>query len=102
MIAASPEDLLGFPGNTSRTRPVSGLLGVTLGTHAETYLSWTGEAGRRTGAHHLLLWNAIVEMKAAGCRALDLGGYTTSGKYGAYKRGMKGREYRLSGEWLTF
>ena len=41
-------------------------------------------------------------MKAAGCRALDLGGYTTSEKYGAYKRGMKGGEYRLCGEWLAF
>jgi hypothetical protein len=49
----------------------------------------------------LLIWNAIVEMKAAGFRALDLGGFTTSDKYGAYKRGMRGREYRLCGEWLA-
>jgi hypothetical protein len=32
---------------------------------------------------------------------LDLGGYTTNEKYGAYKRGMKGSEYRLAGEWLA-
>ena len=32
---------------------------------------------------------------------LDLGGYTTHDKYGAYKRAMKGNEYRLAGEWLA-
>jgi len=80
---------------------ISGLMGVCLGAHAENYLGWTNDEGRRTGAHSLLIWNAIVEMKAAGSRVLDLGGFTTDGKYGAYKRGLRGREYRLSGEWLV-
>jgi hypothetical protein len=100
MIAASPDTfwlLQAFEGD----EPVSGLLGANLGIRAENFLGWTNDAGRRTGAHNLLLWNAVVEMKAAGSRALDLGGFTTSGKYGAYKRGMKGREYRLTGEWVT-
>jgi lipid II:glycine glycyltransferase (peptidoglycan interpeptide bridge formation enzyme) len=100
MIAASPDIfwvLQAFEGN----EPVSGLLGANLGIRAENFLGWTNDAGRRTGAHNLLLWNAVVEMKAAGSRALDLGGFTTSGKYGGYKRGMKGREYRLTGEWVT-
>ena len=64
-------------------------------------LDGRSRAGARN-AHHLLFWHVIAEMKAAGCRALDLGGYTTNEKYGAYKRGMKGREYRLAGEWLAF
>jgi hypothetical protein len=99
MVAASPEIfwvLQAIHGN----EPVSGLMGVCLSSRAENYLGWTNDEGRRTGAHNLLLWNAVVEMKAAGCHSLDLGGFTTSGKYGAYKRGMKGREYRLCGEWL--
>jgi lipid II:glycine glycyltransferase (peptidoglycan interpeptide bridge formation enzyme) len=101
MIAASPQDfwvLQAFIDN----EPVCGILVARFGNHAETFLSWTGEAGRRSNAHHLLLWRVITEMKAAGCRALDLGGYTTSEKYGAYKRGLKGKEYRLCGEWLAF
>ncbi|HEY6125480.1 MAG TPA: GNAT family N-acetyltransferase [Steroidobacteraceae bacterium] len=101
MIASSPQDFSVYQAYIDN-QPVSAILLARFGTHAETYLSWTGEAGRRSNAHHLLLWQLIVESKANGCRAIDLGGYTTSGKYGAYKRGMKGREYRLTGEWIAF
>jgi len=83
------------------SQPCSAILVSRHGAHAETFLSWTGEAGRQTHAHHFLLWQVIEHMKARGCSALDLGGYTTSDKYGAYKRAMKGREYRLAGEWLA-
>ena len=40
-------------------------------------------------------------MKAVGCRALDLGGYATAEGYGRFKRGMRGSEYRLAGEWVA-
>lgn len=82
--------------------PCAGILLVRFGAHAETYLCPTSDAGRKANAHNLLYWSAIAEMKAAGCRALDVGGYTTTEKYGAFKRGMKGGEYRLTGEWLAF
>jgi hypothetical protein len=98
MVAASPEAFWLLQARLGG-EPVSGLMGVWLGAHAENYLGWTNDEGRRTGAHSLLIWNAIVEMKSAGSRVLDLGGFTTDGKYGAYKRGLRGREYRLSGEW---
>lgn len=100
MIAASPEGFTVFQALIDN-EPVCGILVARFGDHAETFLSWTSDAGRRSNAHHRLLWQVITEMKAAGCGALDLGGYTTSEKYGAYKRGMKGKEYRLSGEWLA-
>ncbi len=101
MIAASPEDFRVFQALIG-AEPVCGMLVVRFGNHAEDFLTWTSDAGRRANAHHLLLWQVLVEMKASGCRALDLGGYTTSGKYGAFKRAMKGDEYRLAGEWLVF
>jgi hypothetical protein len=101
MIAASPDKFCVVQGLLA-DELVSGVIWTTHGMHAETFLSWTCDAGRRAGAHNLLIWHAILEMKAAGCRALDLGGYTTREKYGAYKREMKGREYRLCGEWLAF
>lgn len=100
MIASSPRDFRVFQALVDG-EPVCGILVARFCHHAETFLSWTSDSGRRSNAHHRLLWQVITEMKSAGCRALDLGGYTTSEKYGAYKRGMKGREYRLSGEWLA-
>lgn len=101
MIAANPADFRVFQAHIDK-EPVCGILVARFGDYAETFLSWTSDAGRRSNAHHRLLWQVITEMKGAGCTTLDLGGYTTSEKYGAYKRGMKGKEYRLSGEWLAF
>ncbi len=100
VIDSSPQDFRVFQASLDE-EPCCGILVARYGAHAETYLSWTSDAGRRANAHHLLLWQVIADMKAAGCRALDLGGYSTTDKYGAYKRGMKGEEYRLSGEWLA-
>jgi hypothetical protein len=82
--------------------PCAGILVARFGAHAETYLCPTSDAGRRVNAHNLLYWTAITEMKSVGCRALDVGGYTTTERYGAFKRGLKGLEYRLSGEWMAF
>ena len=100
VIDSSPQDFRVFQASLGE-EPCCGILVARYGAHAETYLSWTSDAGRRANAHHLLLWHVIADMKAAGCRALDLGGYSTTDKYGAYKRGMKGEEYCLSGEWLA-
>jgi lipid II:glycine glycyltransferase (peptidoglycan interpeptide bridge formation enzyme) len=100
MVAASPDTfwvLQAFLGD----EPISALMGACLGAHAENFLGWTNDTGRRVGAHNLLIWHAILEMKAAGSRVLDLGGFTTNDRYGAYKRGLRGREYRLCGEWLA-
>ncbi len=68
MIASSPQDFSVFQAYIDN-QPVSAILLARFGTHAETYLSWTGEAGRRSNAHHLLLWHVIAESKAAGCHA---------------------------------
>jgi hypothetical protein len=100
MIEASPTDFQVFQAMLGG-EPCCAILVARFGQRAETFLSWTGDAGRRSNAHHFLLWHVIVALKAAGCRVLDLGGYTTTDKYGAYKRGMKGEEYRLAGEWLA-
>lgn len=101
MTAAAPDDFRVFQARLGG-EPVCGILVARHGSRAETFISWTGDAGRRSNAHHFLLWHVLLQMKEAGCRSLDLGGYTTSEKYGAYKRGMKGAEYRLSGEWFAF
>lgn len=82
--------------------PVAASLVARFGQHAENFIGWHGEAGRRVAAGNFLKWNIVIEMKAAGCRALDLGGFSVDDRYGKFKRGMNGTEYRLSGEWLAF
>lgn len=100
MVEASPEDFRVFLASHD-DQPCSGLVVARFGAHAESYLSWTSDDGRRLNAHTFLMWHAFVEMKRLGCRALDLGGYGTLSKYGAYKRTMRGQEYQLAGEWLA-
>lgn len=82
--------------------PQAATLIVRFGQHAENFIGWFGEAGRRVAAGNFLMWNSVIEMKLAGCRALDLGGFSVDDRYGRFKRGMRGTEYRLSGEWLAF
>ncbi|MBX9634573.1 MAG: GNAT family N-acetyltransferase [Magnetospirillum sp.] len=71
---------------------------------AATYLvGWNGEAGRRTRANHLLLWQAMLELKERGVSWFDLGGIDdvlTPG-VASFKRGLKGEDYALAGEWLS-
>jgi hypothetical protein len=100
-FAAAPGDFLVFQALHAGD-PVAGALVVTFGQHAEYYLAWYGEAARKLSAGNFLVWNAALEMRRRGCRAFDLGGYGTREKYGKFKEGMRGAEYRLAGEWIAF
>lgn len=79
---------------------------VLLARHgaAATYLvGWNGPLGRAARGNHLLLWRAMLELKARGTSWLDLGGIDeilTPG-VASFKRGLKGEEYALAGEWLS-
>jgi lipid II:glycine glycyltransferase (peptidoglycan interpeptide bridge formation enzyme) len=82
-------------------RPEAGLLVGRFGQHAENFIAWFSETARRVTAGNFLMWHSAVEMQRAGCRTLDLGGFSVSDRYGRFKRGMRGAEYRLAGEWLA-
>lgn len=82
--------------------PEAGLLVGRFGQHAENFIAWFSEKARRVTAGNFLMWNGVIEMHRAGCRSLDLGGFSVSDRYGHFKRGMRGQEYRLAGEWLAF
>ena len=82
--------------------PEAGLLVGRFGQHAENFIAWFSEAARKATAGNFLMWNSVIEMQRAGCRTLDLGGYSVADRYGHFKRGMRGSEYKLTGEWLTF
>ena len=71
---------------------------------AATYLiGWNAEAGRRSRANYLLLWRAVLDLQAAGCRWFDLGGIDAVATPGvaAFKRGLGGEDFRLAGEFLS-
>jgi lipid II:glycine glycyltransferase (peptidoglycan interpeptide bridge formation enzyme) len=82
--------------------PHAATLIVRFGRHAENYIGWFDELARRSSAGNFLMWQSVLEMQRLGCRALDLGGFSVADRYGQFKRGMRGREYRLAGEWLAF
>ncbi len=84
-------------------QPVAGLIIVRFGTVAEAYIGWFGSAqARKVNSGNFLYWHAFLEMKQAGCRWFDVGGYfLADGKgFGHFKQNMGGTEYRLNGEWF--
>lgn len=81
---------------------LGGVIVVRFGQSSECYIAWFGAEGRKWKAGNYLYWNSILEMKKAGCRWFDLGGYHTSDKFGHFKQKMRGREYKLIGEWMSY
>jgi hypothetical protein len=81
--------------------PEAGLLVGRFGQHAENFIAWFSETARKATAGNFLMWNSVIEMQRAGSRTLDLGGFSVADRYGHFKRGMRGAEYSLSGEWLA-
>ncbi|EGY02225.1 hypothetical protein AZA_51760 [Nitrospirillum viridazoti Y2] len=80
--------------------PVAGVLIFGHGVAATYQVGWSGPEGRRTRAHHLLLWRACLELKAQGRVAFDLGGLTPDVEgINTFKRGLGGEEVELAGVW---
>ncbi len=81
---------------------VAGIVLIRHGASATYYVSWTGEEGRRRGAHNLLLWRGIAELKRAGVRWLDLGGLNTASAAGIarFKLGLGPEVFTLSGTYF--
>lgn len=83
-------------------RPVAGLVLARYGQIAEYYVGWFGDVGRKLKCGNFLYWHAALEAKKAGHQWFDVGGYYSSDKFGHFKQGMRGIEYKLVGEWLCF
>lgn len=83
--------------------PIAALAVVGFGASAECYIGWFGSGrGRQVSVGNFVYWEAILAMKRAGRRWLDLGGYYSSDKFGHFKQGMGGTEYQLVGEYLAY
>ncbi|KAB2964826.1 GNAT family N-acetyltransferase [Zoogloea sp.] len=83
-------------------QPVAGMVVVRFARSAEYFVGWYGPEARRSKAGNFLLWNAALAMRAQGCERFDLGGYSSSDGYGRFKQDMRGTEYRLLEEWMSF
>lgn len=80
-------------------RPVAAILILRHGSSATYQIGWTSEEGRKTKAHHLLLWRACLALKDVGVEWFDAGGINEEHAAGVtqFKRGLGGKEYQLVG-----
>lgn len=78
------------------------MLFLRHGRRATYHIGWSGPLGRRNGAHNLLLWRAMLALKADGVDAVDLGGVDTRTGAGLarFKLGAGGRPVPLAGAYL--
>lgn len=83
-------------------RRLAAMLFLLHGRKASYHIGWSGEEGRRLGAHNLLLWRAMSALKREGVVALDLGGVDTGAGAGLarFKLGAGARAIRLPGSYL--
>ncbi len=100
LAAAAPDSLVVICAYAGE-RPLAGILAVTHGRSATYYLGFTTPEGRRARAHNLLLWNAVLALKARAIDWLDLGGVDgrTPG-VARFKLGLGGALCTLSGTYL--
>lgn len=78
---------------------VAAILVLLHGSSATYQVGWTTDAGRKLGAHHLLLWRAVLSLKARGILDFDLGGINDAGAAGVkrFKEGLGGKPVTLVG-----
>jgi lipid II:glycine glycyltransferase (peptidoglycan interpeptide bridge formation enzyme) len=81
---------------------VAGILIIRHGNSCTYNIGWNSQEGRKLYANNFLLWNSILEMKRRGCVVFDLGGIDQKNTpdITRFKRGLKGKEYTLVGEWV--
>ena len=82
----------------SGDQPIAGVLFFRHGTSATYQVGWSGEEGRKVNAHHLLLWQGALALKASGVQDLDLGGINDIAEgVRTFKEGMGGESVTMSG-----
>jgi hypothetical protein len=81
---------------------VAGMLFLVHGRRATYHIGWTNEAGRDNAAHNLILWTAMLEVKARGVDVLDLGGVNTQSGAGIarFKFGTGGAVLQRAGAYV--
>ncbi|MEM8833775.1 MAG: GNAT family N-acetyltransferase [Pseudomonadota bacterium] len=86
---------------TLNGRAIAGVLFFTHGQSATYQVGWSSEDGRKTCAHHLLLWRARDILKAKGIKDLDLGGINDEAKgLSQFKKGTGAQVIILAGHYF--
>ena len=83
-------------------KPVAGLVVIKAGSLADGVVAWFGPEARQLKAGNLLVWKSIVEMQQRGCTIYDVGGTNSDRGFSTFKAGMRGAEYMLLGEYVSF
>lgn len=99
--AAAPDDHLVFRAVLADVA-VAGMSVVRYGRVGEYHTGWFGPEGRGANAGNFLMWAIIRELKARGCAQFDAGGLFDGHGYTRFKRGLRGAEFTLAGEWIAF
>ncbi|RMF38910.1 MAG: GNAT family N-acetyltransferase [Alphaproteobacteria bacterium] len=96
-----PEGGMGIATAVHDGLPLGQILVFCHGRSATYQIGWTGEAGRRLAASHLLLWNAIETLRRRGIADFDLGGVNDEGAAGVkkFKMGLSGELVELAGQY---
>jgi hypothetical protein len=83
--------------------PIAGMMFLVRGASALYHLGWVDERGREAGAHPLLLWQAMLQLRERGVRRLELGAVDTQrgAALARFKIGSGGRVAGFSGTWLA-
>lgn len=81
---------------------IAAMMFLIHGCAATYHIGWNSEAGRKLGAHNLLLWQALDMLKARGVRQLDLGGVETVKSPGLarFKIGTGGQVVTYAGSYF--
>jgi lipid II:glycine glycyltransferase (peptidoglycan interpeptide bridge formation enzyme) len=84
--------------------PLGMVVYVRHGNTSTYFIGLTSQEGRNLHVNYVLLWNAILDAKAKGCRWFDIGGMdsTTPKGIAHFKSGLNSNLYELSGEWRLF
>lgn len=78
---------------------VAAILVLRHGLSATYQIGWTTKEGRACGAHHRLLWEAVMRLKSMGVSYFDLGGVndTEAEAVKTFKEGLGGQQVTLVG-----
>ena len=81
---------------------VAGIMCLIHGNSATYHIGWSDETGKTTGAHNLLMWEMMLQLKKRGICWFDLGGVNTEDGAGIarFKIGTGGVVMTLPGTYI--
>lgn len=82
-----------------KDKPVAGIMLLKHGKSATYQIGFSDDMGRKTGAHNLLLWEAVLLLQENGYKDFDLGGINDESAKGVkkFKTGLGGEITSLVG-----